>query len=267
MTSISLNNKIAIVTGSSSGIGEAIAKSLAKSGASVVVTGRDQKRTDQVVKDILGSGGKAVGVVGDVVSPEVQQILVDTAIATFGGVDILVNNTGIASMAPALTLDEKSYDQLFDTNVKAAFFLTQKVISHITKSKGNIINIASVAASMGTKVGAAYSMTKAANIAYTKGLAMELAPLGVRVNSVSPGITVTGVLRDFPPNLNPLDMFNAVAKATTPLERPALPEEVANVVLFLASDLASYVTGSDYVVDGGVLSNHPSNFAFAKVFP
>ena len=141
MTSISLSGKTAIITASSGGIGKAVAKAFARSGASVIVNGRDEKKTNLVVEEIKLEGGIAVAVIGDASVGEIQKKLVDTAVSTFGGLDILVNNSALILMKQFQSLSQSSYNDVFNANVKAPFCLTQYALPYITTRKGNIINI------------------------------------------------------------------------------------------------------------------------------
>lgn len=141
MTEISFKNKTVIVTGSTTGIGEAIAKSFGKAGANVIVHGRDEKRANDVVGAIVSAGGVATAVIGDITLKEVQKKLVDTAVEKYGGLDVLVNNCGKFAMAPVAYADEKAFDDLVNLNVKSVFFLCQYAYPHLAKTKGNIVNI------------------------------------------------------------------------------------------------------------------------------
>jgi len=260
MININLQGKVAIVTGSSSGIGEATAKVLAKAGASIIVTGRDEKRTNVVVEYIRKNGGKAEAVVGELTSIDFQKKIVDTAIEKFNRLDILVNNTGVFLPGSISKVDEKTYDIMFDTNVKSAFFLSQYAIPHLAKVKGNIVNISSICAIEPVINAIVYNMTKITNIMFSKSLALELAPSGIRVNTVLPGTTRTPSIENFPKNAQ-----EDLTLKVIPLKRLTETEEVANTVLFFVSDLASNITGAELVVDGGTLTNNPLNLVFEKL--
>jgi len=252
-----LKGKIAIITGSTSGIGKDIAKDFARSGASVIISGRDENKAELVVQEIKREGGIAVAVIGDVTEREIQKKLVDTAVSTFGGLDILVNNSAIYNLKPFESFPEKVYDDHFNTNVKAPFYLTQYALPHITPRKGNIINISSVTSKTPVLGDIVYNMNKGALDVFTKTLALTLASSGVRVNSVSPAAIQTPMLSEIPETA-----LKLVGLRAHPIGRIGQPEDIASVVLFLASDLASFITGVDWVVDGGNLLQNSLNFAF-----
>jgi NAD(P)-dependent dehydrogenase (short-subunit alcohol dehydrogenase family) len=234
-----LEARVALVTGATSGIGRATAVSLASVGCHVVVHGRDTARGAATVKRIQALGGSARFVAADLTDPAEIARLAEQA----GAVDILVNNAGIAWFGPTAALDTATYDALFASNVRAAYQLAAALAPGMAeRGRGSIINIDSMAGHLGFAISAAYGATKAALSAMTRAWAAEFGSAGVRVNSVASGPVFTdGAVPDFTAQLG----------ATTLLGRGAQPEEIAEVIAFLASDRASYITGAVIPVDGG----------------
>jgi 3-oxoacyl-[acyl-carrier protein] reductase len=244
-----LNGKVAIVTGASKGIGAAIAKALAKQGASVVVNFASSRASaETVVEDISAAGGRAIAVQGDVSKAADAQALVDTALREFGRLDVLVNNSGVYEFAPIEALTEDHYRRQFDVNVLGVLLATQAASPHLGEG-ASIINISSAITHVNTPGAAAYAGTKGAVNAISGVLANELAPRKIRVNAVSPGYVVTegthtaGIVGS--------DM-EAGLVAQTPLGRAGTPDDIADVVAFLASDDARWLTGEIITASGGI---------------
>ena len=236
--SLELDGQIALVTGATSGIGRAVAVRLAAQGALVLVHGRDAARGIQVVEEIELSGGRARFVSADL--GDANDI--PRFVAEAGDIDILVNNAGFSWFGPTPELSADKFDDLFDANVRAPYLLTAAFApAMVAKGAGNIVSIASMAGTIGLTGGAAYGATKLSLVALTRAWAAEYGPSGVRVNAVAPGPVYTAA--------NP-----ARTKAlgeTTLLGRAGQPEEIAEVVGFIASPRASYITGAVIPVDGG----------------
>jgi len=239
-TQYDLQGRTALVTGATSGIGRAVAIALAAHGADVVVHGRDPERGAEVVQAIVDAGGHARFLSADLTESADAQRLADAA----GDVDILVNNAGISRWAPTGALSLDDYDKMFDGNVRAPFVLASTLAPKMAaRGSGSIISISSMAGDIGMPGGAAYGATKAALSAMTRSWAAELGSRGVRVNAVAPGPVYTGTASG--------PEFTRRLGETTPLDRAAQPEEIAEVVAFLASDRASYITGATVAADGG----------------
>jgi NAD(P)-dependent dehydrogenase (short-subunit alcohol dehydrogenase family) len=238
-TDFDLHPRTALVTGATSGIGEAVAKALADDGLLVLVHGRDAGRGDRVVKEIDSTGGRARFVAADLGRPEdVRRLAADAA-----DVDVLVNNGGFSWFGPTADLDLDTFDSMFASNVRAPYQLVAAIAPRMAaRGTGSIINVSSMAAAVGLAGGAAYSATKASLSALTRAWAAEFSPAGVRVNAIAPGPVYTaGASRD-----------NITALATTTLlQRAAEPEEIAKVIAFLASPDAGYITGATFAADGG----------------
>ena len=241
-----LASRTALITGSTSGIGEAIAVAFAAEGARVIVSGRDSARGANVVATIREAGGIADFVAADLSAglPAVTALAEEVLRLTGGTLDVLVNNAGIFPPTTTLTTDEATYDAVFAVNVKATFFLTAALVpSMVARGRGAIVNISSTVATHGSP-GVLYGATKAAVTLMTKGWATDFGPQGVRVNAVSPGLTHTGGTS---PRADTLDAMSA----STPARRVGRPDEIAAAAVFLASDEASFVHGAILSVDGG----------------
>ena len=247
--------KIAIVTGSSSGIGQSIAIRLGSEGAAVVVDFLNHPEAANDTKSkIEAAGGKAITLQADVSRLADVQNLVDQAWTQLGGCDILVNNAGVERNAPFLQVTEADYDLVMNTNLKGAFFLTQRFVQKLmgAKKPGRVINISSVHEDMVFPNFASYCAAKGGMRMLMRDLAMELGPSGITVNNVAPGAIATPINSKMMSNPTQL----AALLNNIPLGRMGTPEEVASLVAFLASDEAAYVTGSTYVMDGGLMRNY-----------
>jgi NAD(P)-dependent dehydrogenase (short-subunit alcohol dehydrogenase family) len=227
----------ALVTGSTSGIGRAVALRLARDGWAVVVHGRHLVRGAEVVQEIEAGGGQARFVAADLGKPAELDHLVDQV----GEVDVLVNNAGFSWFGPTGDLDVATFDRLFEANVRSTYFLVAALAPKMAaRGSGSIVNVGSMVGQIGLAGSAAYSATKASLASFTRSWAAEYSPAGVRVNTVAPGPVYTSAS----------DRTEALG-TTTPLARAAQPDEIAEVVGFLASAKSSYVTGAVFAADGG----------------
>ena len=244
-----LNDKVAVITGGSSGIGLATAERFIADGAQVVVTGRDQKALDAAVAEL---GERATGIRGDVANLDDLDRLFAQVREQFGRVDVLFANAGIAPFVPFEAVTEAHFDGLFDINVRGLFFTVQKALPLLSEGASVILN-ASVVAQSGIPNTSVYSATKAAVRSLGRTLAAELSPRGIRVNVVSPGLIETPLIGKLGLSQDELDAFTEQVVQQTPLGRPGKPEEIAATVAFLASDDGSYFTGAELVADGGMI--------------
>ena len=244
---MNLNGKVAIVTGAGQGIGRGIAIQLAHSGASLAVVDVDAARAETVTKEIKDLGHSALAIHADVTDFGQVKRMVDGTLEAFHQIDILVNNAGITGRTLPLTkLEVSDWDEVMDVNLRAVFLCCKAVIDHmIERGYGRIVSIASVAGKEGNPTLIPYSTSKAGVIGLTKALAKEVTEYDIRVNCVAPAVIGTPLLDDMAPST----VEYMISKI--PLGRVGKPEEVAAVVNFLASDLASFVTGQCYDISGG----------------
>src|SRR5579864_1136034 len=243
-----LEGKVAVVTGGNSGIGLATAKRFQQEGAQVVIAGRSKKTLDEAVK-IIGNG--VIAVQADVSKlPDVDKLYAEVS-RKLGKIDVLFVNAGIVNFAPFAETSESAYDEQFDINIKGAYFTIQKALPLLNDGASIILNT-SVADQKGTAGTSAYSATKAALRSLARTVAAELAGRGIRVNTVAPGPIVTPIFGRAGVSKEVVDQFAKELVATVPMKRFGQPEEVAATVAFLASQDASYITGVEINVDGGL---------------
>ncbi len=245
---LSLQGRVAVVTGGSRGIGRAVALELARRGAKVVVNyNRSPEAAESVVNEIKAAGGEAAAFQADVSETAAAQSLIKYAVDTFGDLHILVNNAGITKDMLIMMMSEEDWDAVLDTNLKSTFNCSKAAVKHMMRKRyGRIINIASVAGQMGNPGQTNYSASKAGQIGFTKALAREVAARNITVNAVAPGFVDTEILSSMAP-----EVLEAALKLV-PLARKAQPEEIGYAVAFLARDQAAYVTGQALGVDGGM---------------
>ena len=246
-----LENKVAIITGSSKGIGKAIAKGLAQNGAQVVISSRSQDACNEVVKEFTDQGLKAIGIACHIGKEDQRKNLVDKTIEAFGRIDILVNNAAINPVySPIEDVDPAIFDKIMDLNVKAPWSLSNLVLPYLKANKnGSIINIASVEAlTPGFGLGI-YSTSKAAILMLTKNQAKEWGQYGIKANAICPGLIKTKFSAALWQNEK---MLNKLEKSI-PSARMGMPEEIIGLACLLASDAGNYMTGGVYTVDGGYM--------------
>jgi NAD(P)-dependent dehydrogenase (short-subunit alcohol dehydrogenase family) len=252
----SFSSKVAIVTGGGSGIGKEVAIRLARAGASVVIGGRDEAKLRRAAAEIDPTGDRVRTVAGDIAMPATAVALVNAATDAFGGVDILVNNAGVFQPKPFLDLTESDFDWFLDTILKGKFFMAQAAARAMKlRGGGAIVQTGSLWAlqAIGATPSSAYSAANAGVHALTRNLAIELAPVNIRINTVAPGVVETPVYNTFMTDeevRQTLPSFNAFH----PLGRNGQPADVAQAILFLASTDASWITGTVLPVDGGVMA-------------
>ena len=250
-----LQGKTVLVTGAGRGIGRAVAVRLAQEGAKIVVNDlHDDDRAQQTLADVRAAGSDGCIVAADISATQAGPRLIEDAIKQMGSLDVLVNNAGVEHNASFLDVTEEDYDRVLDINLKGAFFVTQAFVSHLRDAQrgGRIVNISSVHEELPFPHFTSYCASKGGMKMMMRNLAIELAPLGITVNNVAPGAIGTSIndrLLHDPAQLTAL-------LGNIPLKRLGKPLDVANAVLFLASDEADYVTGSTLYVDGGLLWNY-----------
>lgn len=243
--------KVALVTGTSSGIGKATAARLASEGAKVAVTARRRERLDELVSDIEGAGGAAHAIAADLTSEDDRKRIVDEAVAQYSGLDILVNAAGIIAYGTIEDTSLADWRKMYDINVVSVFQLMQLSLPHIIPRKGNIVNVSSVNGMRSFPGLLAYNSSKSALDQLTRCAALELAPKGVRVNSVNPGVVVTELHRQAGLDEEKYAAFLEHSKTTHPIGRVGNAEDLAALIAFLASDEAGWITGDTVNIDGG----------------
>ena len=244
-----VDNKVALITGASRGIGRATALELAKAGAKIVINyAGNAAAAQEVLKAIQDLGGQAIAVQANIaVAAEVDE-LIEKTVAAFGSIDILVNNAGITRDTLLMRMKEADWDAVLDTNLKGVFLCTKAVAKLMMKQRsGKIINMTSVVGLTGNAGQANYAAAKAGVVGFTKSMAKELGSRGITVNAVAPGFIATDMTEVLP------DSVKEQMTTTIPLGRPGTPSDVAKAVLFLCSDAAAYITGQTLNVDGGMV--------------
>ncbi|XP_053608503.1 3-oxoacyl-[acyl-carrier-protein] reductase-like [Plodia interpunctella] len=244
---MSFKNKVVIVTGASSGIGAATAIAYAKEDADVVLVGRNETKLAKTEAKCVENGKSPFVIKADVSKPDEAKKIIDDTIAKFGKLDILVNNAGIADVATVVSENAMEvFDRIMNTNLRAVVYLTNLAANHLIQTKGNIVNISSVAGRAVLDGLSAYMTSKAGLDHYSRGAAKEFAKFGVRVNVISPGPVITDIQQTLPADFEP-------ETRPMPLERFSEAEEIADLILFLSGDKAVGITGSNFVSDNGML--------------
>jgi NAD(P)-dependent dehydrogenase (short-subunit alcohol dehydrogenase family) len=241
----------AIVTGATSGIGQAVARRFAQDRASLTLVGRDTAALDAITAELADSGCKARAIVADVTVPDAPTRIVAGALDAFGGLDALVNAAGVFAVGTMQATDDAAWDTMLDVNLSAPFRLMREAAPHLAASRGAIVNISSVAGLRSFPGIVAYCVSKAALDQLTRCAALELAPQQVRVNAVNPGVVVTNLHRRSGMNEDVYAAFLERAKETHPLGRAGSSEEIAELIYFLCSEKSGWITGETISIDGG----------------
>ena len=243
-----LKGKVAVVTGASKGIGAGIAERFAADGARVVVNyASDRAGAEKVVAKIKQVGGEAIAVQGDVAKKQDVERMFAEAKKAFGKLDILVNNAGVYEFKPLEEVDEQHFRRHFDTNVLGVIYATQAAVKSMNGS-GSIINVSSIASKTPPATGSVYAGTKGAVDVITRSLAQELGARNIRINTLSPGFTITEGVK----STGAEQAFGEYAVSRTPLGRPGVPDDIAKAAVFLASDDSGWITGEEILVGGGI---------------
>ncbi len=245
---IDLAGKVAVITGAGRGIGRVIATTLARAGAKVVLASRTKSQLEKTANEVVSMGGQALCFPADLTQMEKVEKLMDTAVSNFGGLHILVNNAATMSPKPLLEQTEEEWNRVMDVNLKSVFLCTKAAGQYMVKQKyGKVINMASTGGEIASPMNASYHASKAGVILFTKSVAIEWIRYNINVNAVGPGNVDTGLVDQF---------IQKGSRETTlksiPIKRFAEPQEIANLVLFLASDLSSYMVGEHVIIDGGL---------------
>lgn len=244
-----LENKVAVITGAARGIGRSMVKIFLEAGAMVAAVDLDGAELEKTLNEFKPGGEKILGLKTDVTLKNEIDHMVATVVENFGTVDILINNAAREIWVPLMSMKEQGWNKIFDVNVKSCYLCAQAVSDiMINKKSGVIINISSLGGILADRHNGAYATSKAAVMQLSRALAGELAPHGIRVNSIAPGVTRTRMADGALKNETTLKMYEQII----PLGRIAEPEEIASVALFLASEASSYITGTTILVDGGV---------------
>lgn len=240
-------NRVAVVTGSTQGIGLAIAKRLAKEGVIVVVTSRNIDKVNEAVDEIKSEGGEAFGLKCNVTNREEVKALAEKVMDKYGRIDILVNNAGITKDSSFKKMTDEQWDEVLDSDLKSVFIVTQELSKYMELNKyGRIINLSSVVGLSGNFGQANYSAAKAGIIGFTKTLSMELGKKGITVNAIAPGFIETAMTHEIPENIRPEII------ASIPVGRTGEPEDIAAATAFLASEEAGFISGVTLSVNGAM---------------
>ena len=245
------SNKVVFVTGATSGIGRACAVGFANKGAIVACVGRKSEALDEVAREIQRLGSEPVSIRADLSNESEADEALATAIGKFGGIDVLVNAAGHIASGTIETTALEEWDKMLNVNLRAIFYLMQKASPSLIERKGNIVNVSSVTGLRSFPGVLAYCVSKAGLDQLTRCSALELASKGVRVNAVNPGVVITEIHKRGGMNDDAYAAFLEHSKQTHPLGRVGRPEEIADLVMFLASSRASWITGATYSIDGG----------------
>jgi NAD(P)-dependent dehydrogenase (short-subunit alcohol dehydrogenase family) len=245
-----MKGKIVVVTGASSGIGRATAAVFAAAGATVVGVGRNERELTELAEEAKSGGGTVKPHLADVTELTQLDRIVNETVDSFGQIDVLINSAGIIKNGSIETTTLDDWDRMMNINLRSVFLLSQKCVPHLTETKGNIVNVSSVAGTRSFPNVLAYCVSKAAVDQLTRCSALELGPKGIRVNAVNPGVVVTNIHKRGGMDENAYDAFLEHSKTTHPIGRVGDAGEVADLIYFLASDKAGWITGATYEIDG-----------------
>ncbi len=246
-----MTEKVVVITGASSGIGRATAVLFAKNGANVVAVGRNEKELNSLRDQVNGKKGSVKVHLADIRETTQVERLVNSTIQNFGQIDVLINSAGIIMNGSIENTTLDDWDKMFDINLRSVFFMMQKCLPHLEQTKGNIVNVSSVAGTRSFPNILSYCVSKAAVDQLTRCSALELAAKGVRVNAVNPGVVVTNLHKRGGMADDDYQNFLKNAKNTHPIGRAGEAKEVADLIYFLASEKAAWITGATYQIDGG----------------
>jgi len=246
-----MEGKVVIITGASSGIGQAAASLFAEKGSTVIAVGRNEKELNALRDGISSKSGSVNIHLADVCElSQLDRVVTDT-VDNFGHIDVLVNSAGVIKNGSIETTSMDDWDKMMDLNVRSVFALIQKCTPHLESAKGSVVNVSSVAGTRAFPNLLSYCVSKAAVDQLTRCVALELAPKGVRVNAVNPGVVVTNLHKRGGMDDDAYEAFLERSKETHPIGRAGTAEEVADLIYFLASDHAGWITGATYAIDGG----------------
>jgi len=248
---MTFSGKIVVITGATSGIGRQSALEFARQGARLVLVGRKADALKEVATEAEAAGARAVTRAVDVTSAEAPAVIVDAAVEAFGGIDVLVNAAGVIATGTIESTSESGWDQMMDINLRAPMRLMQAAVPHLKARKGCVVNVSSVNGLRAFAGVLAYCVSKAGLDQLTRCAALEMAPFGVRVNGINPGVTVTNLHRRGGMDDGQYAAFLQRSKETHPLGRPGTVQEVAALILYLASEQAAWMTGETIPIDGG----------------
>jgi NAD(P)-dependent dehydrogenase (short-subunit alcohol dehydrogenase family) len=248
---MSFKEKVVIVTGATSGIGRAAAEAFGRGRASLVLVGRNETVLGEVTATVRASGGQAIGCAVDLTSADAPATIIGAALAAFGHLDVVVNAAGVIASGTLEQTTDDIWDQMLAVNLTVPFKLMRAAAPHLKERKGAVVNVSSVNGLRSFPGVLAYCVSKAGVDHLTRCAAIEMAPLGVRVNAVNPGVTVTNLHRRSGMDESKYAAFLERSKETHPLGRPGNPDEIADLIVFLASDRAGWMTGETIPIDGG----------------
>lgn len=246
-----MQEKVVIVTGASSGIGKAAALLFAREGARVLAVGRNENELKSLGRKTGDLSGSIKAHLADVTEVSQLDRIVSDTVDSWGQIDVLVNSAGVIKNGSIETTALDDWDKMMNINLRSVFILTQKCVPYLAESKGNVVNVSSVAGTRSFPNVLAYCVSKAGIDQFTRCTALELAPKGIRVNAVNPGVVVTNLHKRGGMDDESYNSFLEHSRDTHPIGRPGTPEEVAELIYYLASDKASWITGVTYAIDGG----------------